>query len=348
MKALLITILAGFICAFSTTLSAQHSSKNTGSWNNNNTWVNVAPPYSLGNNSTVKINCDNTVYANQSISFSNSGILDVCGELNVEGNIGGKNNLQITVASGGKLIVNGDVDLMNNTTLIVNGDMQVNNLTGFNQNTNFLLGNGNLYVLGEIEGFNTSLFGGSIIFDPLPVELISFDVYQYNNSVIIDWTTASETNNDYFTLEKSKDLFHWDIIGNINGAGNSNELKYYSFCDVNISEGIWYYRLKQTDYDGKYEYFSPVSVNVTLNNNLKIIKASNSHHTLEIHLKTSTENANLTIYDISGRIIETTKVNPSNTSQLIRISALNYKSGIILILNLQDSKEFTTLKYQVK
>ncbi len=348
MKAFIYVLLAAILCTTPNILFAQHKTKNSGTWNNNNTWINTAPPYSLGNNSTVRINPNNNVSTNQSISFNNNGLLEIFGELDVDGNIGGNNNLQIIVEVGAILDVSGDVDLNNNTTLIVNGEMHVNNLIGFNANTNYLLGNGNLYVSGDVSGFNTSLFGGSIIYDPLPIELISFEVYQYNNSVIIDWATATEINNDYFTIEKSKDLFHWDVVGKINGFSNSNELKYYSFCDVNISEGVWYYRLKQTDYDGNYEYFNAVSISISLNNNLHIICANNSYQNFELQIKTSSENATLSIYDLSGKALGVADIYALNSTQIIRLSIPNYKSGSILLLNLKDSKENTTIKYLVK
>lgn len=88
----------------------------------------------------------------------------------------------------------------------------------------------------------------------LPVKLISFNATLANEKVHCAWETASETNNDYFTIEKSKDGNGFEAVGNIKGQGNSNSNIRYSYTDNNPFSGISYYRLKQTDFDGKYTY----------------------------------------------------------------------------------------------
>ena len=90
---------------------------------------------------------------------------------------------------------------------------------------------------------------------PLPIELISFSAKPTNNGdVLLDWITASEINNDYFTIERSIDGLSFHELTTINGAGNSNETLNYSYTDKNPFFGISYYRLKQTDYDGQFTY----------------------------------------------------------------------------------------------
>lgn len=94
-------------------------------------------------------------------------------------------------------------------------------------------------------------FGGSL----LPIELLSFSVECQQQKGLVKWSTASESNNDYFTIEKSKDLENWQEIATINGAGNSTNLINYTFeieNQLNVKSG--YYRLKQTDYNGQYSY----------------------------------------------------------------------------------------------
>ena len=98
----------------------------------------------------------------------------------------------------------------------------------------------------------------------LPIKLLSFNVLvQYGRSVQIDWETASERDNDYFTLERSMDGHTWDAVTNIKGAGNSSSLLSYSTEDTKPLIGLSYYRLKQTDYNGEYSYSWIVGVNVT-------------------------------------------------------------------------------------
>jgi hypothetical protein len=89
---------------------------------------------------------------------------------------------------------------------------------------------------------------------PLPIELVSFDAKPTDNSVLVTWQTASEINNDYFTIEKSIDGENWTVVGEQDGAGNSTSLLSYQFLDRMPSNGLSFYRLKQTDFDGHFSY----------------------------------------------------------------------------------------------
>lgn len=94
----------------------------------------------------------------------------------------------------------------------------------------------------------------------LPIELASFTAKCNNGAIEVEWVTASETNNKHFTLERSDDLTHWSAIARVNGAGNSTIPLSYSYTDESRkSNKIVYYRLIQTDYDGKEETFSPIT-----------------------------------------------------------------------------------------
>ncbi|MCE3227985.1 MAG: hypothetical protein K0S32_2536 [Bacteroidetes bacterium] len=88
----------------------------------------------------------------------------------------------------------------------------------------------------------------------LPIELLDFTVLQNENKVDLKWTTASELNNDYFTVERSKDGVIYEKIAVINGNKKSASATNYYESDLNPHEGLSYYRLKQTDVDGKYAY----------------------------------------------------------------------------------------------
>lgn len=84
---------------------------------------------------------------------------------------------------------------------------------------------------------------------PLPIELISFEGVRDGDKVRLNWSTATETNNDYFLVERSEDGIHFNSIGKVNGAGNSLSMKNYYLYDSNPFESINYYRLKQTDFN---------------------------------------------------------------------------------------------------
>jgi hypothetical protein len=104
-------------------------------------------------------------------------------------------------------------------------------------------------------------YGLLLISIQLPVELIGFSASQNDDLVKLTWTTATETNNEKFEIERSKDIQEWEKIGSIDGAGFSNIYLLYSFHDLYPIKGPSYYRLKQIDYDGGYEYSDIIAVN---------------------------------------------------------------------------------------
>jgi hypothetical protein len=95
---------------------------------------------------------------------------------------------------------------------------------------------------------------------PLPIELLNFSITKIGRVNYINWNTVSEINNDYFTVERTTDGFDFEPIVKIDAVGNSNQMKTYQFEDLGFSSGINYYRLKQTDFDGKFTYSDLISV----------------------------------------------------------------------------------------
>jgi len=97
--------------------------------------------------------------------------------------------------------------------------------------------------------------------DPLPVELTSFSAVINDNSVTLNWKTETEVNNYGFEIQRSTQIDKWEVLGFVEGHGNSNSPKQYSFTDKNPVGGSNYsYRLKQIDTDGKFEYSDVVEV----------------------------------------------------------------------------------------
>ncbi len=95
----------------------------------------------------------------------------------------------------------------------------------------------------------------------LPVDLLSFTARCNNSHIDLSWTTSSETNNDYFTIEQSEDGADWESIGTVRSSGNSSANQNYSFTAVATKNELTYFRLKQTDRDGNFKYFNIIQVN---------------------------------------------------------------------------------------
>ena len=96
---------------------------------------------------------------------------------------------------------------------------------------------------------------------PLPIELVDFDAVCNGSTVAVNWTTASERDNAFFTVERSLDAMEYQAITIIDGTGNSSNMQQYSWMDDAPVNGLCYYRLKQTDIDGAFTYSNAVAVN---------------------------------------------------------------------------------------
>ncbi|MBS4013607.1 MAG: hypothetical protein KGZ97_07585 [Bacteroidetes bacterium] len=136
----------------------------------------------------------------------------------------------------------------------------------------------------------------------LPIQLINFSAeVQNDNKVKLIWSTASEINNDYFTLLRSNDGINFEEFARIQGAGNSNVINEYNCFDNYPRLGINYYILKQTDFDGSTSLSNTIAVNVN-EQNISSVFVLNGN--LFINLAwTESEIVNYKLYDIHGRII---------------------------------------------
>ena len=101
-------------------------------------------------------------------------------------------------------------------------------------------------------------------FSFVPVELVSFSSEVFGGNVNLSWVTATELNNYGFQVERrNAESEAWSNIGFVNGNGSSSEMHYYSFSDQSVPVGKYFYRLKQMDFDGNYEYSGEVEATVT-------------------------------------------------------------------------------------
>ncbi len=138
---------------------------------------------------------------------------------------------------------------------------------------------------------------------PLPVELLEFDGKCSDDGITLTWTTASETNNQYFNIERSQNEKDWTIIAEIPGANNSNTIKTYSYLDFESAGQNNYYRLSQRDFNGESETFVPI--NVDCDKTQQDITCYPNPFTNDVVLSFSNINAEqalVVIRDITGRV----------------------------------------------
>ncbi len=184
------------------------------------------------------------------LTFFNGSIIDVKpgGQLIVLHNFYNNNNSN-NVNIDGVVTVSGTFDNGNGGDVTGNGSITASNYTG----------NGTTF------GYTNSTIpsGSEVSNGSLPIELVSFMASLENGKVLIKWTTNSETNNDYFSIERSINGISFEVINKIKGQGNSNSITNYIENDSNPLHGISYYRLRQTDFDGKNTVSEIVAINIS-------------------------------------------------------------------------------------
>jgi hypothetical protein len=172
---------------------------------------------------------------------------------------------------------------------------------------------------------------------PLPVELSSFSASIVGSSIKLNWKTETEVNNYGFEVERyalSAERQAWEKIGFVNGNGNSNSPKSYSFEDKNVTAGKYSYRLKQIDNDGQFEYSKAIEVDFGVPKKFELSQnypnPFNPTTTIRFNLPEAT-NVKLTLFNILGQEVKTL-VNESKESGVhtINFNATELNSGIYI------------------
>jgi Secretion system C-terminal sorting domain len=171
----------------------------------------------------------------------------------------------------------------------------------------------------------------------LPVELSSFSALLNGTSVVLMWRTETEVSNYGFEIERNRDSEVgnlWKKIGFVEGSGNSNSPKNYSFTDINPPSGIIHYRLKQIDTDGKYQYSNVLNIEPGIP--VQYALKQNFHNPFNpathINYNLPSEGfVTLKVYDIAGREVATlVNENKKAGSYLVTFDGNNFASGVYL------------------
>jgi hypothetical protein len=178
----------------------------------------------------------------------------------------------------------------------------------------------------------------------LPIELVNFSASLEGDIVYLAWTTASEINNDYFTVQRSKDGINWENLMDVNGAGNSTTVLYYRAADTQPIIGTSYYRLIQYDVDGAFSESPIVALQYDVLDAFYVYP-NPSNGIVTIASAGSEEKFNFKIMNLNGKVIgaTTTAINGSESA----IAHLEgYQSGVYLIriFNKTTEKTFRIIK----
>ena len=167
---------------------------------------------------------------------------------------------------------------------------------------------------------------------PLPIQLVAWAGKCDGTSILLKWTTASEQNNAFFTIEKSRDAQDWSTIGTVAGAGNSSGMISYSFVD-HESQDLAYYRLRQTDLNGTSTVSNTIAVGCGRDNSTDIVNAWDDGTYLNLAVSSTMDGVyDLTLTDAQGKIITTQASQVINTGiTTLRVDKRGISTGIYLV-----------------
>lgn len=182
---------------------------------------------------------------------------------------------------------------------------------------------------------------------PLPVELIAFSAAVSGSSVLLEWSTATETNNLGFGVERSTDGYSFTELAFIQGAGTTTEINEYTYEDLNLTPGLYYYRLKQIDFDGTISYSELIQAEVsTLPGDFTLDQNFPNPFNPVTRIRFSSvsgEAANLSVYNSLGQLVEVLfsgGIDPGKTYE-VEFSSEGLSSGLYLYRFTQGSNSQT-------
>ena len=291
-------------------------------------------------NGTFQVNLGGEVTINGDADYGIDLIINTGGTINITGdlNLGGSpyhDNVTLSgdINVGGNMSVNDGVDVTIEGSVAVDGTLEITN-----ENT-AVSGGGTV----SASSFDCSSDGGDASCDnnistttTLPVELIHFSARNKTNDVELTWITASETDNSHFVVERSIDGESFDPISTIYGQGTKLSTTQYKYEDKTPALGNNYYRLRQVDLDGTFEYSKKIKVVNRLEGKVRISpNPASSSSSLNITFNDEVKNLKMSIHDYSGH--EVYSKSYKENVQRIDLSQLITSTGVFYVkLNLHE------------
>lgn len=184
---------------------------------------------------------------------------------------------------------------------------------------------------------STAVFNNTLSSSPLPITLVSFTAQNINNQYVsLHWTTAMEENNDHFTIERSADGMHFDLITTQKAVGNSAVNQNYSYSDMNPVNGVNFYRLRQYDIDGRMAEFPVIQVNFGLDG-LPVVYPNPVSLTVNIASGKELVRA-VRLISMEGQEIMSSDNNAG--LQVIKLNVSSLSTGVYMLEIKTDSKTY--------
>ncbi len=220
-------------------------------------------------------------------------------------------------------------------------------------------GSATLYMRFRIDGVMYKIYQWHIDNKPnaptlLPVELTKFNCKVISNTQVqLNWETASEINNDYFEVERSADGSTWEELGKVQGAGNSSTINDYSFTDESpystnqpITHSTLFYRLRQTDYNGGFAFYGPLSVKLSAPDKWELILKNPAGDQLSGTFYSNEETGTIIeIFDLQGRLIKKENRSTAKGANLLNMNISGITPGTYVI-KIYNANNFIVSKFQ--
>jgi hypothetical protein len=181
--------------------------------------------------------------------------------------------------------------------------------------------------------------------NPLPIDLMSFDAGCVEGEIKLTWTTATELNNDFFTLMRSVEGSYYENIGTVKGSGNSSSPIEYSFIDRNNNGRTHYYKLIQTDFDGTETIYGPIkSSTCEVGTSLSANAYQTGIDELSLLVGNPAQNRiKIQLYGLDGKLLLSSDEERPQGEHLLRMDISNLTAGIYL-LRIEAGGEAVTIK----
>ena len=335
------------ILTLNNSLAQNLSVKENPNWNSIFDWTVIAP--------TFEMTASSKLIHNSNIG-DNDLILGKRDTLTIAKNVTFTTSGTIHIKNGGVLIVNGSVEGMSaSAQLIIDGALLVRSSGSINWRGDFdkhdtsgdVIIDGEVWIAGNVTNNGVITGGGCMQLDgilsnggnlfgcpqngdgcgnwlgvcsgALPIELLDFNIVYNGSSVELNWSTASEYNNDYFTIERSINQLDWEKILIVDGSGNSTNNRSYKVNDHQYLEGVSYYRLLQTDFNGVQEYMAIDAIKIEDNIKLKVYP-NPSENIVNVRGK-FTNTSNMILYNSFQQVVNL-KIQLTDNQALFNVSDL--------------------------
>ncbi len=274
------------------------------------------------------------------------------GTITINGNFTSNGTLEIEIERPGsfdQIIVNGDAE--------INGNISITFLNGYaplsGEFFEIIGGAGNKIGTATVTATNAIIVatysGGTLTFNAdvlLPVELMSFEADPGNTSILLSWLTATEQNNDYMAVERSADGIKFEELGRVKGAGTTEAPQEYRFVDDDPIRGLNYYRLRQVDFDGAFEYHKTISVLFESKSGGLGVQAWPNPAQASLQARWSPEAGlptSLRVFDVAGRLLAEHHIAAGVDSYEILLNAL--QAGLYF-LQMRHGQEVEVVRFR--